>query len=313
MALMPPRSARSRSRTAKRGKITPPSRPVWTGTIRLSLVSIPVNVFSGIDRDGDTHFHQIHRDTGKRVRYQKMVPGVGPVEQADIVKGFEFEKGQYIVVEPDELKALKIDSSDSFVIGRFVARSDIDSIYFNTPYYVAPAEEGAMAGFAVIRDALRAERKVGLGQIVLSGRERLACLQPCGKGMLLETLRYKDDLKATDPFFAPITDVKAAKDEIELARKLIDQKSGSFDPAAFEDHYDDAVRDLLEEKRMGKKIVAPAPEDDARQSAEIIDIMDALKRSLAGKSAPAKKPAKAANDAGKPAAKRAKKAAGGRR
>lgn len=309
---MPHRSARSRSITAKRGKITPPSRPVWTGTIRLSLVSIPVNVFTGLDREGDTHFHQIHRQTGKRVRYQKMVPGVGPVEQADIVKGFEFEKGQYIVVEPDELKALKIESSDSFVIGRFVERSEIDSIYFNAPYFVAPAEEGAMAGFAVIRDALRAERKVGLGQIVLSGRERLACLQPCGKGMLLETLRYKDDLKATEPFFAPIKDVKAAKDEIDLARKLIEQKSGSFDPAAFEDHYDDAVRDLLEEKRKGKKIVSPEPEEDERKSAEIIDIMDALKRSLAGKAAP-KKPAKPANDTAKPAPKRAKKAAGGRR
>ncbi len=134
-------------KSGKRGRITPPSRPVWTGTIRLSLVSIPVHVFTGLDREGDTHFHQIHRETGKRVRYQKMVPGFGPVEQADIVKGYEFEKGQYIVVEPDELKALKIESSDSFVIGRFVDRADIDAIYFNAPYFVAPSEEGS-AGMA---------------------------------------------------------------------------------------------------------------------------------------------------------------------
>ncbi|MCC7048318.1 MAG: Ku protein [Alphaproteobacteria bacterium] len=245
----------------------------------MSLVSIPVHIFNAIDSDGDVHFNQIHRPSGERVRYTKTVPGIGEIDSADIVKGFEFEKNRYIVVEPEELKALKLESSDSFNIVQFVDREAIDPLYFNAPYYVAPAEEGAVEGFVVIRDALRETGKAGIGQIVLSGRERLACIQPCGKGMLMETLRYKEDLRSVQAYFAPITEIKADKDQIELAQRLIEQKVADFQPDLFEDHYETAVRQLIEQKRKGKRIItAKEPE---RPSAEVIDIMDALRRSVA--------------------------------
>lgn len=309
---------------ARKGKIAAPSRPYWTGHIRMSLVSIPVNAFTATDRARDFHFHQLHKPTGKRVRYQKMVPGVGPIENDEIVKGYEFEKGKYVVVEPDELKALRMESTSNFTIERFVDRDEIGSIYFDEPYFVAPSEEGAVDAFAVIRDALKAKGKVGIGQIVLGGRERIAALQPFGKGMLLETLRYPDDLKKADTFFAPIEGEKADKSQIELASKLIEQKAGAFEPDKFEDHYEDAVRELLEKKMKGEKIVTD-DEPEPRRGAEVIDLMEALRRSVERKGAdakpsergaspdgrphrPARRPAKAARSRAAPR----KKAAGGR-
>lgn len=293
-----------------KGKITPPTRPTWSGSIRMSLVTIPVNIFNAIEKEGDVSFNMIHRPSRQRVRYVKTVPGVGEIENADIVKGFEVEKGQYIIVEPEELKALKIETSDSFKITQFVDREDIEPLYYTSPYYVAPSDEGAIEGFAVIRDALRATNKVGLGQIVLSGRERLASIQPFGDGMLLETLRYVDDLKQARVFFDPVREAKADKDQIDLAKKLIEQKVAAFQPDIFEDHYETAVREMIEQKRKGKKLVIP--DEPARPSAEIIDIMEALKRSLGDaqpiRAGAAKKPA-AAND--EPTMKR-KAGAGGR-
>lgn len=268
-----------RTTKQKRGKITPPARPAWAGTIRMSLVSIPVHIFTAIDSDGDVHFNQIHRPSGERVRYTKTVPGIGEIDPADIVKGFEFEKNRYVIVEPDELKALRLESSDSFNIVQFVDRQGIDPLYFNAPYYVAPAEEGAIEGFVVIRDALRKTGKAGIGQIVLGGRERLACIQPCGKGMLMETLRYKEDLRGVQAYFAPITDIKADKGQIELAQRLIEQKVAEFQPDLFEDHYETAVRELIEQKRKGKRIITGKERE--RPTAEVIDIMDALRRSIA--------------------------------
>lgn len=291
--------ARTTSRS-KRGKITPPSRPAWTGTLRMSLVTIPVNIFNAIDNDGEVHFNQIHRPSGQRIRYVKTVPGIGEVESQDIVKGYEIEKNQYVIIEPDELRALKLESSSTFDIVQFVDRDEIDPLYFNGPYFVAPSDEAAIEGFAVIRDGLRATGKVGLGQIVLSGRERLACVQACGKGMLMETLRYKEDLKAARAYFEPITESKADKDQLDLAKRLIEQKLAEFQPDLFEDHYESAVRELIARKQKGKRIVAP--QEKPQRGAEIIDIMDALKRSLASggkKATPAP-----ANDSAAPERKR---------
>ncbi len=273
---------------ARKGKIAAPARPYWSGTIRMSLVSLPVNIFTATDRKAELHFHQLHKPTGRRVRYQKTVPGVGAVEMDDIVKGYEFEKGKYIVVEPDELKALRLESSNTFSIARFVDASEIDPIYFDAPYFVAPSEEGAIDAFVVIRDALRESGRIGLGQIVIGGRERIAAIQPCGKGMLLETLRYEDDIKDADTFFEPINSEKPDKEQLELAQQLIEQKAGPFEPEAFKDHYEDAVRELLEKKRKGQKIVTD--DEPEPQGAEIIDLMEALKRSVVRK-----EPARAAH------------------
>jgi len=254
------------------------ARPYWTGAIRLSLVVLPVEIFSAVDPAGDVHFHQIHKPSGKRVRYQKIVEGEGKVENEDIAKGYEFSKGHYVVIDPEDLKKLRLETAESFNIVRFVDRSEIDSIYFDKPYFVVPDGEAGREAFAVIRDALRATGKVGLGQVAVAGRERLAVLQPCGKGMMLETLRYEDDLKNARNFFSGIKDVKADSDQIDLAKKLIEQKTGPFEPEKFKDHYESAVRDLIKRKMKGKKIEAKEPE--LRRSADVIDLAEALKRSL---------------------------------
>jgi DNA end-binding protein Ku len=305
--------AMARRAAAKRkGRIAPPARPYWTGTIQLSLVSLPVNVFTGVDRAGEVHFHQIHKPTGKRVRYLKVVPGVGEVKPADIVKGYEYEKGHYAIVAPEELKALRLETTNTMPIVRFVDRREIDAIWFDAPFFVAPAEDSAVDAFIVIRDALRAARKIALGQIVLGGRERIAALQPCGRGMLMETLRYPDDIRAKDALFAPIAERKPDKEQLDLAAMLIERKSGPFAPGDFKDHYEQAVRALLEEKKKGHKVVAPEDEAPAGGGAEVIDLMEALRRSVKG-AAPAVRAARpGGGKASRARARSRRKAAGGR-
>jgi len=268
-------------------------RPYWTGAIRLSLVVLPVQIFSALNRRGDVAFHQIHKPTGKRVRHQNVVPGVGPVEREDIVKGYEYAKDQYVLLEPDELKDLKLESADSFSVIQFVDRNDIDAIYFDDPFFVTPDGDAAQEPFAVMREALREARKVGLGQIVVGGRERIAALQPCGKGMMLETLRYENDLKEAEDFFADVDKVTVDKDQLTLAKQLIEQKAGKFDPAKFKDHYENAVRELINRRMKGKRVKV---EPEAKKSGEVIDFMEALRRSLgkgggrkAARAAPARK------------------------
>lgn len=275
-------------------------RPYWTGAIRLSLVVLPVQIFSALNRAGEVGFHQIHKPTGKRVRHQNVVPGVGPVEREDIVKGYEYAKDQYVLLEPDELKGLKLESADSFAVVQFVDRNDIDAIYFDDPFFVAPDGDAAQEPFAVMRDALRAARKVGLGQIVVGGRERIAALQPCGKGMMLETLRYEEDLKAAHDFFAGVEKVTVDKDQLALAKQLIEQKSGKFDPGKFKDHYENAVRELIGRRMKGKRVKV---EPEAKQGGEVIDFMEALRRSL-GKSGGKPASAAPARKARKPGVKR---------
>lgn len=255
-----------------------PARPYWTGSIRLSLVVLPVQIFSAVDPAGAVRFHQIHKRSGKRIRYQKIVEGGGQVDNEDIVKGFEVAKDRYVAIDPEDLKKLRLETAESFNITQFVDRNEIDAIYFDEPYFVVPDGEAGQEAFAVIRDALRSSRKVGLGQIAVSGRERIAALQPCGKGMLLETLRYEDDLKSARDFFAGIKEKKAEGDQLALAKQLIEQKTAAFAPEKFKDHYESAVRDLIKRKSKGRKLASEAPVE--RRSAEVIDFVEALKRSL---------------------------------
>jgi len=273
-----------------------PARPYWSGAIRLSLVVLPVQIFSAVDPAGEVRFHQIHKPSGKRVRYQKIAEGEGPIENEDIAKGFEISKDRYVVINPDDLKKLRLETTQSFNIVQFVDRNEIDAIYFDEPYFVVPDGDAGEEAFAVIRDALRTSRKVGLGQIAVSGRERIAALQPCGKGMLLETLRYEDDLKSARDFFSGIKDVKPDADQLALAKQLIERKTASFAPEKFKDHYESAVRDLIKRKMKGRKITAEEPEP--RRGAEVIDFVEALKRSLGkggkGKATAAGKPKKVA-------------------
>lgn len=257
------------------------ARPYWSGTIRMSLVSLPVNMYSALESGRRIQFHQIFRDTGERVR-QKLVAGDVEVERDDIVKGFEYEKGEYVLFEQEEINDLKIPSSKHLEIVRFVAYDAVDPIYYDTPYYLAPEAKSHQATFAVIRDSLRDLKVMGLGQIVISGRERLCSIKPCGSGLLLETLHYEEDIRESDPYFGNIRSDPANADEVELAKELIKRKLGDFVPEEFHDNYYDAVKELVEARAEQR---TPKIERD-KPSPKVVNLMDALRASLR-ESAPA--------------------------
>ncbi|MFT4077020.1 MAG: Ku protein [Asticcacaulis sp.] len=251
-------------------------RPYWSGTIRLSLVSLPVNMYLAVNRQKTIAFHEIYRPTGERVHHALMA-GDKPVERDDLVKGYEVEKGEYVLIEPDEIKALKIPSSQVLDIAEFVGVDDIDDVYIETPYFIAPDGKGNDATFSVIRDALRSSKKVAVGQLAIGGRERLCRIRPFGSGMILETLRYEDEIREEDPYFDDIRDRKPDSEEVELARELIKRKTRSFNPSQFHDHYREALQELIDaraEHREPREVLEEKP------VAKVINLMDALRQSL---------------------------------
>ncbi len=290
----------------------PPARPVWTGQIRLALVALPVKLYSALDSKEKISFNQIHEPSKQRIRYEKVVPGIGAVDKDEIVKGYEFSKGRYVLFSDEEFDALKIDSKKTLDMIQFAPAETIDPVYFDKPYYVAPGNELAEEAFRVVRDALRQARKYALGQVVLGGRERIAALKPCGKGMVLETLRYGEEVRESQSYFEDIEDAPADDEQLELAKQLIKQKSAKFNPDKFKDHYDDAMRELVKAKlgdKHAKKVI-----EEKRPTAQVINLMDALKKSLRGEARPGAaesraeaKPRRKARR--KPARKRAARAA----
>ena len=265
------------------------ARAYWKGFLRLSLVTVGVELFSAVT--GATHLslHQIHKPSGKRVRYQKVAPGVGPVDTDDIVKGYEIDDDQYVLVESEDLDAIKLESKRTIELVQFVEHCEIDPRYFEKPYYVVPADnEVAAEGFAVIRDALRDSKKVGLGQMAVRGRDYVIALKPCGDGLLLETLRYADEIVESDKIFDEIPEINIQKDMLKLAEELIDRKSAPFKAEAFKSQYAAALRDLIDEKRKGGKVATALDEDLSGSGGNVIDLMEALKRSVAKKGRSAK-------------------------
>ena len=250
-------------------------RPYWSGTIRVSLVSLSVEMFTAIDAGQKIAFHQIYKSTGERVR-QKLVAGDVEVDRADIVKGYEVDKGEYVLFDPEEIKELKIPSSKAMELVRFVPYDAIDAVYFDTPYYLAPTAKGDLATFAVIRDAMREMKVMGLGQIVISGSERLCAVKPCGPGLLLETLHYPDEIKKSGYVFGDIKAAKIDGDEKDLAKELIRRKVGDFEPEAFHDRYSDALKELVEARIEKREPVIP----EERPAARVVNLMDALRASL---------------------------------
>jgi DNA end-binding protein Ku len=267
-----------------------PSRPraYWKGHLRLSLVSIGVELYAATANAEATALHQIHKPSGKRVRYEKVVPGIGAVEMNDIVKGFEIGDDSYVVLEPEELEEIKLESSRAIELAQFVDRAEIDPRYFEKPYYVVPEGDVSTEGFIVIREALTSTGKVGLGKLTMRGRENLVAVMPFGKGLVLETLRYQNELRAADPNFADIPDLKIDKEMIELATELIRRKSRPFDPAQFRDAYAEALKQLVERKRAGHAIVTTG-EEERREPGKIINLIEALKKSV-GQAAPRRPP-----------------------
>jgi DNA end-binding protein Ku len=288
------------------------ARAYWQGQIRLALVSIPVEIYSATKSGAQVSFHQIHEPSGKRIKYEKVVPGVGPVDADEIMKGFEVEKGEYVLLEQDEIDAVKLESKKTLELTQFVDASDIDVLYYEKPYFVVPADDLAEEAFIVLREALRRTKKVGLGQLAMRGREYVVSLKPCGRGMVLETLRYADEVNKAQGYFRDIGDAKPEPELLDLAEALIEKKTGAFDPQEFHDRYVDALKDLIERKRKakGRKIIEDKDDGGGRSGSNVVDLMAALKKSMEGKGAPAKAAPEAKEPAKKaPARKPAAKAA----
>jgi DNA end-binding protein Ku len=254
-------------------------RSFWKGHLRLSLVIIPVRMVTATRADGHISFHQVHRETKQRIRYQKTAPGVGKVEQTDIVSGYEIEPGQYVLFEGEELDELKLKTRHTIELTQFVDSCEIDPLYFDKPYYLLPDGDVAEEGYRVIRDALRSSKKVGVGQLTLRGKEHLIALKPCGAGMLLETLRYEDEVKEADEIFEGIGAEKLRGDLIDMARDLIERKSAPFDAGAYKNHYAAALRELVQSKIKGGQAVAVG-EDAGEKPGTVLDFMEALRRSV---------------------------------
>ncbi|WP_423141446.1 Ku protein [Parablastomonas sp. CN1-191] len=281
------------------------ARAYWQGQIRLALVSIPVEVYPATRSGAAISFRQIHEASGKPVKYEKVAPGVGPVSMDEIVKGYEVSKGNFVLLEDEEIEAVKIESRKTLDLVQFVAADEIDVLYYEKPYFVVPADDLAEEAYVVLREALRKARKVALGQLSVRGREQLVSIKPCGRGLVMEVLRYADEVQKAQGYFRDIGEAKPDKELLDLATTLIDKKTAPFEPDKFHDRYVDALHALIEKKRKakGKTILEDVSEPAAAGKGNVIDLMAALKKSLdsGDKKAPAKKaPAKKA-----PARKRA--------
>ena len=286
------------------------ARAYWQGQIRLALVSIPVEIYSATKSGAAVQFHQIHEPTGKRINYEKIVQGIGPVNTDEIVKGYEVSKGEYVLLEQDEIDAVKLESKKTLELTQFVDAHEIDVLYYEKPYFVVPADDLAEEAFIVLREALRRTKKVGLGQLALRGREYVVSLKPCGNGMVLETLRYADEVQKAQSYFREIPESQPDPELLDLAEALIDRKSAAFDPQEFHDRYVDALKGLIERKRKagGKKVIEDKGDGEGRGS-NVVDLMAALKKSMgaapkAETEPAAKKPAAKAPAAKKTAAKK---------
>lgn len=283
------------------------ARAYWKGFLRLSLVSVPVEAYNAEDRKSDISFHQIHRPTGKRLHYAKVVEGVGEVPASDIISGYEIEKDVNVLMEPDEIDAVKLESKRTIDLTQFVPASEVDPRHFEQPYYLTPGNDDATEGYLVIREALRKTGTMGLGQLTAGGREHLVGIMPLEQGLMLNRLRYADEVKPVSQFFSGLPRMKLDHEMVDLATELIERKTGRFRPETFTDHYESELRKLIARKAKGENIVT-APEPEPAEG-KVINLMDALRDSLkrSGKTAPGahnRKPSP--RPTGKPAPKRGK-------
>ena len=284
------------------------TRPSWSGQLRISLVSFPIQLFAGSVSARRVPFHQIYEPTGERVRNQTVTDSGRKVERADIVKGYEYEKNKYVTLTQDEVKEVRLQTKDAVTICEFVDVAGIDPMYYDAPYYAVPKDEKGDTGleaFTVFREALKASGKAALGEVVLAGKEHLVAIRPCGKGLLVETLRYADEVRDAGKFFDDIKAVKPEAEQLALMASLIKQKSHALDIGKYEDSYETALQKLVDRKM--KNLPLHDPEEDEPETGNVISLMDALKRSVEGKknqAKPAGKVKPAPKKAGaKPAAK----------
>ena len=269
-------------------------RPSWKGYLKLSLVSCPVALYPATTTSERVSFRTLNRGTGNRVRRQFVDEQTGdPVESDGQIKGYEVAKGEFIQVEDDEIKAVQLESNHTIDIERFVPRDEIDELYLDTPYYLAPTDRVGEEAFAVIRDAMRAEEMVGLARVVLFRRERILMLAPRDKGIAATSLRYANEVHAASAYFDEIPDTELPKQMLDLAKHIIEKMSGKFEPDSFEDRYESALIELIRSKQKG----LPVKAQPVHKQANVINLMDALRRSVEGAKGDTERPSK------KPAAK----------
>ncbi|WP_344100906.1 Ku protein [Rhizomicrobium palustre] len=260
---------------------------MWSGNLRLSLVSCPIALYGAVNHRRDISFHLINPDTNNRIKMVPTDPDTGPVNRADLVKGYEFEKDRYVIVTPDELEAVRQETTSNLDIESFVDASDIDRLFWDEPYFLLPGDDNAIQAYSVVREALARTNRIALGRVVMHTRERLLALEPSGKGILAYTLRMRDEVIDPATVFGGISDQKIDARMVDIAEKIISQSKAPFDTATFRDRYEEALRELVKRKQQGESIEAPRPE----QPSNVIDLMEALRRSLKAKPAEAVKPA----------------------
>lgn len=282
-----------------------PARAYWSGQIRLALVSIPVQLFSATKSAARISFNQIHKPSGKRIRYEKVVPGVGAIDTEEIVRGYEVEKGKYVLFDDQEIDDVKLEAKRTIDLVQFVDEDEIDPVFFDKPLYVAPDEdEVAGEAYVVLRDALRKTGKVGLGQVVVRGKASIVCLKPHGKGLVIETLRYVDEVNKADQYFTEVPEIEPEEELKTMAEELIKRKVKPFDAKAFKDPYDVALRELIQAKLEDRP---PEEIDQPEVGAQVINLMDALKKSMsAGKSKQGGTKSRTSKTAAKSSASRSK-------
>ncbi|WP_259266205.1 non-homologous end joining protein Ku, partial [Bradyrhizobium japonicum] len=254
-------------------------RANWKGFLRLSLVTCPVALYPATSESEKISFNQLNRTTGHRIKYLKVDADTGDeVPNEDIVKGYEVEKGQFIEVTKEELEEVALESTRTIEIDEFVDRSDIDPRYLIRPYYLRPDGKVGHDAFAVIRETIREMDKVAIGRVVLTSREHIIALEARDKGLIGTLLRYPYEVRDPAEYFDDIQDVKVTKDMLDLAKHIVNQKAGSFEPDKFEDHYETALVDLINQKRAGK-VIRPK---ERPKGENVVDLMDALRKSVGG-------------------------------
>ncbi|HEX8165441.1 MAG TPA: Ku protein [Beijerinckiaceae bacterium] len=280
-------------------------RANWKGYLKLSLVSCAVALYPAASTSARVRFNTLNRATGNRVKRQFVDAQTGEVvEDDDQVKGYQVGKGSYVIVEDEELEAVRLESTHTIDVESFVPRDEVDVRYLDSPYYIAPDDKVAQEAFAVIRDAIREKEMAGLARVVMARREHMILLEPLGKGLLGTTLRFPYEVREEKPYFEDIPDVKLPQEMRELAAHIVEKKAGHFDPSKFEDRYENAVIELVKSKQAGKPLPAPK----APPPSNVINLMDALRKSIGTETGGGKggehkhaRPAKAASARRKPA------------
>jgi DNA end-binding protein Ku len=279
-------------------------RPTWQGHLKLSLVTCPVALYTATNSAGDVHFNLINPKTNNRIKMITTDPDTGPIERSELVKGYEVSKGEYILLTNDEINSVKLESTKTIEIERFVPGDEIDRLYWDNPYFLAPDGKLAQEAFGVIRTAMEKSGQIALGRVVIGTRERILALEPRDKGILAYTIRTDAEVRKPDEIFGGISDKAADPAMIAIAEKIIEQQEGPFDPSQFVDRYEEALKALIEDKKKGHKPAKVAEPDDTN----VVDLMSALRASLSAKDKGTAKPAAKEKPAKAPAKAKARKA-----